>query len=272
MKRYKFSYQSYDCYDNMVTNCHFMMRCTPCNTAYQRVDEHNMYLLTSTDVQKDLDCFGNVIHYGVFKTSHDLFVVASSGVVTCEDQYRIEDRAPLPIFTSPTHLTQTDGEISTFNKLVESGDRSPLEIALSISAHIHFYLKYESGVTTVTTTAIECFKGAKGVCQDYSHMLIAMCRERGILARYVAGFVVGTGESHAWVEVWSDGAWYGIDPTYNKLIEDGYIKLSHGRDAADCSIIRGMRRGVTNHTSQIRVIVEPIECNSLTSALQFEVR
>ncbi len=81
---------------------------------------------------------------------------------------------------------------------------------------------------------------------------------RSLHARYVMGYVIGEGETHAWVEVWSDGAWYGVDPTHNCVVESGYIKVAHGRDAADCSVVRGMRKGVSATASQVRVVVEEI--------------
>lgn len=51
------------------------------------------------------------------------------------------------------------------------------------------------------------------MCQDESHVMIALCRLSGLTARYAAGFLYGEGESHAWVEVLHNGRWYGLDPT-----------------------------------------------------------
>lgn len=259
MKRYRYSYHSFERYDNLVTFCQFLMRCTPCDTASQRLSECNFYLLNATSVREDIDCFGNTIHYGIFKPSHDLFVVSATGVVECAAEYGVEDHNPHPLFRVPTPLTHINDEMAMFNTSIEiAAGASIQDVVWTLSQHIHSQMSYISGFTSVATSGAESFAQRKGVCQDYSHILIALCRERGILVRYVAGFVVGEGESHAWVEYWDAGVWRGVDPTHNKLIVDGYIKVAHGRDASDCSVIRGMRRGVTNHTSQVRVIVEPI--------------
>ncbi|MFR9620767.1 MAG: transglutaminase family protein [Rikenellaceae bacterium] len=258
MKRYRYSYQSFDRYDNLVTFCQFLMRCTPYDNESQRLSERNFYVLNATSIHEDCDCFGNTIHYGVFKPSHDLFVVSTTGVVECVDRYGFEDSEPHPLFGAPTPLTKMDCAMLQFYASLEVQDGELDGQVSDLSSSVHEYMEYVKGVTGVATSAAESFAQAKGVCQDYSHILIALCRERGIMARYVAGFVLGEGESHAWVEYWDHGVWRGVDPTHNRLIEDGYIKVAHGRDASDCSIIRGMRRGVTNHTSQIRVIVEQI--------------
>jgi len=114
---------------------------------------------------------------------------------------------------------------------------------------------YESGSTGVETTAEEAFSSGKGVCQDYAHIFICLLRMANISARYVCGLIVGEGESHAWVEVACDGMFIGIDPTYNKFINDEYIKLGVGRDANDCSMNRGVMWGGGKQTQEISVVV-----------------
>ena len=93
------------------------------------------------------------------------------------------------------------------------------------------------------------------VRQDYAQILIALCHLEKIPARYVAGMMIGEGASHAWVEICQDGIWYGLDPTNNKLVDDDYIKLSHGRDASDCLINRGVIVGGGEQTQDIKVHV-----------------
>ncbi|MFI3258972.1 MAG: transglutaminase family protein [Rikenellaceae bacterium] len=256
MRRYRFSYQTIERYDSMVSNHTFQLRCTPYDAPFQRLEEHHLNLLSSVKVSRSEDVFGNIIHYGGLRAKHDLFVVSSSGVVACES-YAISDPSPMQIYLHPTPLTTMNDDISSFDETF-GAEGSALDVALRLSEGIYNFMKYVSGSTSVTTTAADSFRAGEGVCQDFSHLLIAMCRKRVIFARYVAGFVVGTGETHAWVEVWSDGVWYGIDPTHNLKVESGYIKVAHGRDAADCSVIRGMRVGVTNQVTQVRVFVEPI--------------
>ena len=103
---------------------------------------------------------------------------------------------------------------------------------------------------------LQALEGGGGVCQDYAHIFLALCRLMGIPARYVAGMMVGEGATHAWTEVWILGAWIGFDPTNNRLAGDHYIKLSHGRDFGDCTIDKGCFKGFAAQKQNIYVKVE----------------
>ena len=68
--------------------------------------------------------------------------------------------------------------------------------------------------------------------------------------------MLGEGASHAWVEVWMKDTWLGMDPTNNRLVDETYIKLTHGRDFGDGTINRGRFLGFANQSQEIRVKVE----------------
>ena len=57
------------------------------------------------------------------------------------------------------------------------------------------------GVTSVRTTAAQALAGGRGVCQDFAHVMLALCHIVGLPARYVSGHLLGQGGTHAWVEV-----------------------------------------------------------------------
>lgn len=120
---------------------------------------------------------------------------------------------------------------------------------------LHQDFTYEKGVTTFLTTAEEAMTLKKGVCQDYAHILIALLRMMRIPARYVVGMMTGEGFSHAWVEMEADGKWYGLDPTNDVLVDENYIKISHGRDYDDCIVNKGLFTGMASQKQDIRVIV-----------------
>ncbi len=117
-------------------------------------------------------------------------------------------------------------------------------------------LAYAQGHTHVGTTAAEAFALGRGVCQDYAHIYVTLCRMAGFPARYAAGMVVGEGATHAWAEVWQDGAWTAYDPTHDCIVDDRYVKVSHGRDFADCSVDRGCFRGAAGQEQTVYVKVE----------------
>ena len=118
---------------------------------------------------------------------------------------------------------------------------------------------YLPKTTDVNTTAEEAFVQGYGVCQDYAHIYISFLHMAGIPARYVTGFIVGEGESHAWVEVLCNDKWYGFDPTHNRRVNDEYIKIGIGRDAKDCMINRGIMHGGGLHTQKVTVQVKEEE-------------
>ncbi len=256
MKSYRYSYQTIVRYSSTVSNHHFLLRCTPRGDGNQRIIEQDLNLLSPTHISSSTDVFGNIIHYGSMMNRHDIFVVASSGVVECYD-YRIVDPSPKQMFLAATSMTTCDRHMAAFADSI-SQVGSTLDQAIALANGIYTTMSYAPGVTNFETKATESFRLKVGVCQDFAHILIAMCRKRAIFARYVAGFVVGTGETHAWVEVYCDGAWYGVDPTHNLFIVSDYIKMAHGRDAADCSVTRGVHYGVAAHTTEVRVLLEPI--------------
>ena len=89
--------------------------------------------------------------------------------------------------------------------------------------------------------------------------MAALCRLNGLPARYVSGMLIGEGFSHAWVEVFCNGRWYGFDPTNDVLVTDSHIKIGVGRDAYDCQINRGIIKGGGSQTQTVEVKVNEIE-------------
>ena len=71
----------------------------------------------------------------------------------------------------------------------------------------------------------------------------------------MVGMMVGEGETHAWVEVYHEGSWYGVDPTNNRLADENYIIISRGRDFADCGINRGLLTGGGMQTQTVSLKV-----------------
>lgn len=103
-------------------------------------------------------------------------------------------------------------------------------------------LDYTPGSTSASTTAADVLLQRTGVCRDYAHLAIALCRGVGIPARYVAGYAVDLQppDFHGFMEAFLDGHWYLFDPTRLTSIL-GLVRIGTGRDAADVSVatIRG---------------------------------
>ena len=99
----------------------------------------------------------------------------------------------------------------------------------------------------------------RGVCQDFAHVMLGMCRVMKIPALYVSGYLATETASatHAWVEVLIPGVgWRALDPTHNCQPGETYIKIAVGRDYADVPPVRGTYVGTTDRTMDVRVQIE----------------
>jgi transglutaminase-like putative cysteine protease len=132
------------------------------------------------------------------------------------------------------------------------GEADAWQAALAIMRFIHREFAYEAGATTVATHMLEVVAARRGVCQDFAHVMLGMCRTLKLPARYVSGYLYngpagqlkGAQASHAWVEVFIPGhGWLALDPTNNQPADDRYVKLAVGRDYADAAPVRGSFKG-----------------------------
>lgn len=257
VKRYLYNYQTITHFNSPVASHFFSLRCMPCVNACQQVVKSNMFLHPSDYLIYGADAWGNPIQYGNCAEAHDAFIFVSGGEAELAP-YRIPELTPGYVFRVESSLTGLSDPMKIFLTDIGHKKSDALDCALLLAEKIHSYMCYSPGSSRINTTAIEAFQQRKGVCQDYVHILIALCRACGIPARYVNGFMQGVGVTHAWVEVLVNGEWRGIDPTNNQLIEYGYIKLSHGRDAMDCRVNSGVFIGNATEQTEIRVIVEEL--------------
>ena len=101
---------------------------------------------------------------------------------------------------------------------------------------VYHHLDYTPGSTTASTTATDVLLQRIGVCRDYAHLAITLCRGVGIPARYVAGYAVGLQppDFHGFMEAFLSGQWYLFDPTRLAPVS-GLVRIGVGRDAADVS-------------------------------------
>jgi transglutaminase-like putative cysteine protease len=126
---------------------------------------------------------------------------------------------------------------------------------------------YEPGSTGISTTADAVLAERRGVCQDFAHLLIALCRSLGLPARYVSGYLYDAKlppgaivASHAWAEVFLEQrGWLGLDPTHNRTTGPDYVRVAVGRDYADATPARGVFQGGAHETLEVRVRVRAAE-------------
>ena len=107
-----------------------------------------------------------------------------------------------------------------------------------ICAWIHGNLLYQYGVSSSSTDALDTLAQGAGVCRDFAHVGIALCRSLQIPARMVVGYLHGLEpmDLHAWFEAFVGGRWYTFDAT-QATPRGGRIVLAYGHDAADVAFI-----------------------------------
>lgn len=221
---------------------------------------------------REVDFFGNGVDAIAFFAPQTELSVVMEATVTVE-------RPPAPLAVTPglgavaddAFLTREAEGASPLHHLGPSRRIGPLpalaayvaetfeterrpagEAVMALTKRIRADFAYEPGSTSVGTSVAEAFAERRGVCQDFSHVMIAGLRANGIPARYVSGFLrteppkgqprlEGADAMHAWVDAWlgEDIGWVGFDPTNGILAGDDHIVVAVGRDYSDALPIAG---------------------------------
>jgi transglutaminase-like putative cysteine protease len=146
-------------------------------------------------------------------------------------------------FLRSTPLTEANKEIKAVARQLQDKASDPYELAHRINEWVYATMHYAHAVTTVSTTAAEALTLRHGLCQDFAHVMLSICRVVGLPARYVSGHLLGEGGSHAWVEVLLPAEnglrAYAFDPTNGRPPHLGYITVAVGRDYSDVSPTSG---------------------------------
>lgn len=246
-----------------VSDHSFVLRCLPKVTNTQTVMESQVYTDPRTVLSEQSDGFGNRIVTGYTSFAHKTFSFYATGLVMTEADVSAPEPAH-PMFLFATPLTKPSLAIEELARaeLARAGGPEALTtpegvrtVARALCAAVHAAFAYTKGETTTQTTAAQAFDLRKGVCQDYSHVLVALLRSIGVPARYVTGLMVGTGASHAWVEAHDGVRWIGFDPTHDCAVDDRYLLFCTGRDFEDCPIERGVFRGQAVQTQTVSAAV-----------------
>lgn len=176
----------------------------------------------------------------------------------------LQDDLLTPLLKSSTYV-DINREIWKEALDVKAGADDVFATAEAIMTHIHTNWAYIPGTTHASTHMREVMQQRRGVCQDFAHVMIGMCRSLGIPARYVSGYLYngpgahlrGAQASHAWCEVFAPGkGWFGLDPTNNTLADERHVKIATGRDYADAAPLTGQFDGPMDATAAMHIEVE----------------
>ena len=252
-------------YDQPISEAYTEMRLRPLDGSGQ----HCLSFILTTEpygeALKYNDRFGNdVRHFNVIQQHQRVMVSAISEVLTPADiLLPPEPLSPLDEYDylAESHYATTNREIQQFAS-AHAIPNDPEATALALMHAVYTTIKYEKSVTDVSTTAAQSLSLGCGVCQDFSHILLAACRSQGIPARYVSGYLYNTGyqaATHAWVDVHLAGlGWRSLDSTHNQPQNAQYVRVAIGRDYADVPPTRGIFVGNGHETMDVSVKVSQI--------------
>jgi transglutaminase-like putative cysteine protease len=267
--RLRVSHETRFDYDAPARASYNELRLTPRTELRQTALETRVVTLPAAPQYSYVDYWGtHVVAFNVDR-GHEVLSITGNSLVDTQpadepDDCTWEDVADASL-TMADHLshnryTAPGGEL----REIAAGLRAarPLETARRIIATAHDSLRYMRGVTSVHTSANEAYSDGAGVCQDFAHMALALAKAVGLPARYVSGYfhpeedaTIGeeiTGESHAWVELWT-GRWWGYDVTNDCPVGERHVAVGRGRDYADVPPVKGVYAGNAENT--MRVVV-----------------
>lgn len=140
-------------------------------------------------------------------------------------------------FLLPSRYCPSDS-LGTLANEVVAGKRPGYDQADAIRAWVRENIEYRYGVSNESTSALDTIKDKAGVCRDFSHIGLSLCRAVRIPARMVVGYLyrLDPMDLHAWFEAFIDGRWYTFDATQEEP-RGGRVAIAYGRDAADVALI-----------------------------------
>jgi len=181
---------------------------------------------------------------------------AGTVVITSQVEVDVLEPTPLPdprpafvpiedlpddamLYILPSRYCQSDlREIHDLALQIVEGCMPGYEQVEAIRAWVHQNVEYKYGVTNSNTTAVDLVHNRIGVCRDFTHLVIALCRSLNIPTRMTVGYLdkLEITDLHAWVEAYLGDQWYTFDSVQE--FTHGYrIEIGHGRDAADVAMI-----------------------------------
>jgi transglutaminase-like putative cysteine protease len=138
-------------------------------------------------------------------------------------------------------------------------------LLIELNQAIYDWFQYVPNSTKVDSPIDDALEARKGVCQDFSHIMIALARRLRIPCRYVSGYLFHEAKdkdrslesaSHAWVEALLPKlGWTAFDPTNNLIGGDRHIRVALGRDYADVPPTRGVYKGEAQSELTVSVTV-----------------
>ena len=252
------NHQTHYQYTDLAKNSVQYIKMTPQNNAHQSV--LTWAVSVPGETQSQLDAFQNVWLTSTQRYAYQNLSIMAQGIIEInpDTQYAIDIDLQPQIFLQNTESTLCDAEMRVFAQAyVPVVNYANL---LKLSSALLLRMPYISDSTSVNTKAVDAFHHGQGVCQDHSHVFIAMCKALGIPARYASGYLYVPDQSHlashAWAEVFLDEKWHTFDVSNQLYTPSSHIYVAIGRDYWDVAPVRGIREkgGIESMSSIVQVL------------------
>jgi len=285
--RFDVRYRTDFSYDSPVSESQNELRACPTTNDTQRLLDYRVTVQPTARVFSSIDAWGTRVDaFGIRRPHETMTVVAEAAVETRPN--------PMPTAAPRTETLRREDFVDAHveylqrDRHTDAGERvtrvareqvalvgpDVVGAVLAIHRHVGSTLRYVPGATQVGVSVDDVLSGGVGVCQDYAHLAIALCRSVGIPARYVSGYLFTRDETtlvepmpeddealrvltHAWFEaaipMWG---WLALDPTNQTIVGERHVKIGHGRDYDDvrplCGVYSGAAEGRVTPTVEMR--------------------
>ena len=280
---YKATHTTKYSYNAAVSQCQSEVRLTPRTLPWQTLVELTIQTMPpAASVESHQDYFGNEVRTFTILENHDRFSTVATSLVEVDPREssvasdvsweHVRDELAAHnsfdtleafefVFDSP--MVTASPELSHYASISFPPGRSLVAAIEDLSHRIHTEFRYTPKATRIDTPLLDVLRLKKGVCQDFTHVMIGAVRSIGLAARYVSGYlrsgpkVQGAEASHAWVSVFIPGVgWMDIDPTNDIRPGTGHITLAWGRDYGDVAPVRGVALGGGKQIVDVTVRVD----------------
>jgi transglutaminase-like putative cysteine protease len=271
-------------YTHSITENVMELRLQPRADGQQRLLSFELEIDPAVRLFSYRDPLGNHVHHFDLPEPHDDLLILSESLVETLDFREVPDALPHEAWGGLEEIVETENHWDMLlpSRYTEPGPEldaliaeigldpdtmDPLTLVRHASHGIHSRFQYTPQSTRVDSPIAECLSTRRGVCQDFSHVLIAVMRRLRIPARYVSGYLfhrelgdvfLADDAMHAWVEVLLPSlGWLGVDPTADTICGKRHIRTAIGRDYADVPPTKGVYRGGARSLLGVSVKVFP---------------
>ncbi|NNM86354.1 MAG: transglutaminase family protein [Phycisphaerales bacterium] len=296
--RYEVTHTTRYVYAEPVTVCQNLAHLLPRVCPRQMWLSHELAIHPEpASVLRRIDYFGNPMTLFSIQEPHRSLTVVSHGKVEVDAIERLDSgggpaweqvrdqlaadksRELVPLeFTLDSPLVRRTPELAEFAGLFFMAGRPIVEAVKATAEYIFREFTFDNTTTTISTPLEQVLRQRRGVCQDFSHLMIGAMRSVGLSARYVSGYLMtqpppgqsrlqGADASHAWVGFYVQSlGWVDVDPTNNMWVSDQHIAIAWGRDFGDVSPLQGVILGGQQQGVSVAVDVVPMTSDAPASA------